>query len=278
MAAWAAAIPAMAQSDPLPKYLQHRAAAQEAQRTRTSQEENWAADRQLQKEFAQMGIQWRVEDAKKAGIHPLAALGAQTQSYSPVTGQVFHDSSGSDAIREWSQNMGQGLSRAASAVQSKQQREQNELQLASMRADVEGKTLDNQIRSTQLSQMRATGPALPSPMDSPIIPGQGNAVHVKPSEVYASEQGRSGIQSGMINTMQYTREASGNISIAPSADMKQRIEDDLIGEVGWHLKNRIMPPAPNTRDYPIPEHLYRQGYRHWLWHPIKQEFIPSKNP
>lgn len=39
----------------------------------------------LQKEFAQSGVQWRVEDAKKAGIHPLAALGFQGTSYSPQT-------------------------------------------------------------------------------------------------------------------------------------------------------------------------------------------------
>ena len=35
------------------------------------------------KQFAKRGIQWRVHDAKKAGLHPLAALGAQTTSFSP---------------------------------------------------------------------------------------------------------------------------------------------------------------------------------------------------
>lgn len=38
---------------------------------------------QLQKEFAQSGIRWKVADAKAAGVHPLAALGAQTISYNP---------------------------------------------------------------------------------------------------------------------------------------------------------------------------------------------------
>lgn len=36
-----------------------------------------------QKEFAQNSIQWRVNDAKKAGIHPLAALGTQGSYYTP---------------------------------------------------------------------------------------------------------------------------------------------------------------------------------------------------
>lgn len=38
-----------------------------------------------QKEFAQNGIQWRVEDAKKAGLHPLYAIGAQGATYTPVS-------------------------------------------------------------------------------------------------------------------------------------------------------------------------------------------------
>ena len=41
-------------------------------------------DRQLQKEFAQHGVRWRVEDAKAAGIHPLAALGMSPNQATPV--------------------------------------------------------------------------------------------------------------------------------------------------------------------------------------------------
>lgn len=42
----------------------------------------------LQKQFAQNGIQWKVADAKAAGVHPLAALGASTTSYAPVSVQT----------------------------------------------------------------------------------------------------------------------------------------------------------------------------------------------
>lgn len=48
------------------------------------------AQMRLQKEFAQNGIQWRVDDARRAGIHPLYALGANTATYTPVS----QDSSG----------------------------------------------------------------------------------------------------------------------------------------------------------------------------------------
>lgn len=45
-----------------------------------------AAERDIanQKEFAQKGIQWKVADARAAGIHPAVALGAQTASFSPI--------------------------------------------------------------------------------------------------------------------------------------------------------------------------------------------------
>lgn len=41
-------------------------------------------NRQMQREFAQNSIQWKVNDAKAAGLHPLSAIGAQGTSYTPV--------------------------------------------------------------------------------------------------------------------------------------------------------------------------------------------------
>lgn len=38
-----------------------------------------------QERFAQQALQWRVADAKAAGLHPVYALGAQLPSYSPVS-------------------------------------------------------------------------------------------------------------------------------------------------------------------------------------------------
>ncbi len=60
---------------------------------------------QQQKEFAQNAIQWRTEDAQAAGIHPLFAMGAATQSFQPG----FTTGSGAgDAIR----GLGRGMARA----------------------------------------------------------------------------------------------------------------------------------------------------------------------
>lgn len=47
--------------------------------------EMWEKNYQMQKEFAQHGVGWKIEDAKKYGINPLAAIGAQGVPASPVT-------------------------------------------------------------------------------------------------------------------------------------------------------------------------------------------------
>nr|QJB21721.1 MAG: DNA pilot protein [Microvirus sp.] len=232
-----------------------------------------------QKEFAQNGIQWKVEDAKKAGLHPLAALGASTAT-TGGTNVVGGGSAGGDLARSLG-DMGQNVSRAVAASATADQREMSRLQIANARAELDGKVIDNQIRQNQLNLMAQTGPAFPSANDTPLISGQGNAmpgVSVMPSKTIASEKGRPGIQAGLINTLQYVREANGNIGIAQSEQAKERNEDDLIAETLWHFKNRLLPPAPRTEDYPIPPHLAKKGYKYWFWNPLKQEFTPSKNP
>lgn len=66
------------------------------------------ANEALQREFAQHGIRWKVEDAKAAGLHPLAAIGAQGASYSPAT---VVDPMG-DALAQAGQSIGSGVARA----------------------------------------------------------------------------------------------------------------------------------------------------------------------
>lgn len=62
-----------------------------------------------QKEFAQKGVQWKVEDAKNAGLHPLYALGANTTSFSPIP--VTGSATG-DAIARGASNIAKSMSQA----------------------------------------------------------------------------------------------------------------------------------------------------------------------
>lgn len=104
----------------------------------------------MQREFAQNGIQWRVADAKKAGIHPLYALGANTASAAPI-------STGDDGSGYLAQT-GQDISRAITSTKSADEKEMAALQISSAKLDVEGKSLDNQIRASQLRKMNMTSP------------------------------------------------------------------------------------------------------------------------
>ena len=109
----------------------------------------------LQKEFAKNGIQWKVADAKAAGIHPLYALGANTMSFSPV--------SAGDGGAGYISQMGQDVSRAMYATANADQRaasQQSALALENM-------GLQNDLLRVQISKLsNQVGPALPSGVQS----------------------------------------------------------------------------------------------------------------
>lgn len=97
-----------------------------ARATEKANEQNAA----LQREFAQHGISWKVADAKRAGLHPLAALGTQTASASPSY-------VGADPY--------QGISGI----------KQDALSLYMQKQVIEGNELDNKIKGAQANLLNA---------------------------------------------------------------------------------------------------------------------------
>lgn len=81
----------------------------------------------LQREFAQNSIQWRVEDAKKAGLHPLFALSGGGASYSP--GSVMVDGSGAGL-----EQIGQGVRNMANRLQNTEEKQLASAQLRVLEA------------------------------------------------------------------------------------------------------------------------------------------------
>lgn len=119
----------------------------------------------LQREFAQSGIQWKVEDAKKAGVHPLYALGAQTTSYSPTTVGAVGDTSLGSGIA----SAGQDLSRAIATTSSKPTR----LEAVAAAQAVEKGSLENELLKVQIAKLKGQiGPPMPTLADRNAIPGQ----------------------------------------------------------------------------------------------------------
>lgn len=118
---------------------------------------NNSAKKQMQQQvrFAKNGIQWKVEDATKAGLHPLAALGANTMSYSPV--QVG-DISGPLS------DMGQNVGRAVQAAGTDSQRAIGAVDRGLMleRAGLENDLLRSQIASENAKLRAQLGPPMPA--------------------------------------------------------------------------------------------------------------------
>lgn len=120
----------------------------------------------LQKEFAQNSIKWRVEDAKRAGVHPMAALGISPASFSPVSNSIPYPASTS-----YLADMGQNIDRAIMAGKDNQARAQaenftsqfNELQL-------EKAGLENDLLRAEIASKKAvmnTGLTPPAPSVTP---------------------------------------------------------------------------------------------------------------
>lgn len=114
----------------------------------------------MQREFAKHGIQWKVEDAQAAGLHPLAALGAQTSSPSAV-------SVGGEAPKFDFGSLGQDLGRAAKAMQGQQAREAVD-QEKERKLDLESKSLDNDIKKTALVSRAISTSRLGGQLGPPI--------------------------------------------------------------------------------------------------------------
>lgn len=117
----------------------------------------------MQKEFAQHGVRWRVEDAKAAGIHPLAALGMQSMSYSPVYAQA------SEGIGSSLAEAGQHIGRAVAAQSTAVERRMQLLGLAAAEKSLEeADARIGALRSEEFRNMQEANAAKSFPVPDPF--------------------------------------------------------------------------------------------------------------
>lgn len=167
---------------------------------------------QLQREFAQNGIRWKVADAKAAGIHPLAALGANTISYTPqAVGDLGGGSRWGPAIR----NMGQDISRALDATRTNEERAAAEQAAANRQALIDSSThrtnealADKYDAEASLARMQALKlagvgqqPGMPGTLTDKsatagIMGGQYAGVKFKPAEITSANPYRPSSTAG----------------------------------------------------------------------------------
>jgi len=233
---------------------------------READERNYNA----QKEFASNGLRWKVEDAKRAGINPLVALGAPTSSFQSSFG-ASPTVSGPDLG-----SMGQDIARSIHSTRTQEERDFSSLQLQSARLDLEGKALDNAIKNSQLTKMSQVGPAFPGSQN--FISGQGNSgsgIQEKPLTRTMSLPGSPHSEPGAIPDVGWTITGNGALVPVPSTDVKERIEDNMPQEWSHYIRNNI---APNWGGGPKPpKSALPKGYDRWAWSLKHQGYVPEKN-
>lgn len=221
----------------------------------------------LQKQFAQEGVQWKVADAKKAGIHPLYALGAQTHSFTP------------SGVGDWTAGIGQAgqdIGRAIDATQSTSQRadsftrQYQTLQLQNM-------GLQNEMLASRIATIKQAGHPPPAPGDQYMLDGQvQSGVKTNPLKIESSAPGNKTQEASTVHELGFMRGLGDTYSPVKSKDATDRLEDDHIGNFIWSLRNRVLPSIginQNPPNLPVPK-----GYDAWAYNPIKQAYEPVRFP
>lgn len=216
-----------------------RSASKEARRAQESANaSNMAiAERNiaLQREFAQMGIRWRVDDARAAGVHPLAALGASGASFNPVTPLIDPLPS----AKSWQHNLGQN-------VRSHILNRLDPTQRALSNLAVERAGLENDLLRLQMANMEA---GQGGTVDT-YLSGQSDSLNGSPTVVdlplrrVVSDPKDPSKEAGAIQDYQIVRTKNG-YAVVPAQGVKQAIEDSPM-EYQWLLRAA-------SRTYTLPD-------------------------
>lgn len=207
----------------------------------------------LQKEFAQNGVRWKMEDAARAGLHPLVGAGAQAQSFSPISVGSSPNHSMGNAMSDIGQNIG----RAISTTQTQNERTISDLQVKTMQADLDGKLIDNAARRSSMSAPSQIAPAFPG--DPQLISGQGDTrQYIQDQKLQRTGMNPQAMdkEAGSVPGVGWYATPTGLIPV-PSSDVKQRIEDNVFHEAGHYLQNNVSPYFGGTASKPP------KGEYHW---------------
>lgn len=186
----------------------------------------------LQREFAQNGISWKIEDGAKHGLHPLASIGAQGYQAAP---SYIGDSSLGNSVANLGQNIRRSIDSTRTGSRRKAAAVADKLQLENMK-------LQNDLLRSQITKVHAaTNPAFPSQAGS-MIPGQGDSgdVEVLPSQRTSTAKGSPSTEAAISPANKMFLNKDGTISVWPSSDAKQSIEDSPY-ELEHIWSNRFIP-------------------------------------
>lgn len=243
-------------------------------------------EEQLQREFAQSGIQWRAADARAAGIHPVAAMGAQTHSYSSQVGNSsftpgvstgaapFVGKSIGSGIAAAGQDVGRAINAAATDYQraelAQEQAAESKLRLSNL-------NMQNQLLASQIAKNLATGPSMPSPARKRMIDGQGDTpsstarVKWEPMETQRRSQSDVAAEPEDIADVGWARTGRKRAVPVMSDIAKDRLEEDKWGTFQWVLRNNLAPMV-GLNMHPPPHIPLKSKDHAWYMNPFTGEY------
>uniref|UniRef100_A0AAU8AZ23 DNA pilot protein n=2 Tax=Dulem virus 92 TaxID=3145803 RepID=A0AAU8AZ23_9VIRU len=222
-----------------------------------------------QKELAQSQIQWRVEDAKKAGLHPMAALGLSPMSYSPVSGSAVGSTYDYSGVGNSLQQMGQNIDAHVMNAKTREERKQaQDLQNKQIGLSLRSQELNNQILEQELISRRVKlfqqlTPGLPGTKGLPrgkyAVSGQGDSVMPRQEGTVATGDKK----------FQFMQQPNGTYSLEPGNDWAQTYEDKLLLEWWPIIKTQLTELDARAYGKTIDGMRYNERLEGW---------VPDKTP
>lgn len=195
---------------------------------------------EMQYDFAKNGLQWRADDAAKAGISKYAALGAASPSASP-----------SFAISSGKGSRGQDVARATGAALDRfARREQVGMEKEMAAAQLRNTKLQGDLLASQIAKMTQPGTPPASPSATELI---------NPSERTSALRGDASVETGQpAPASKNFVNADGSISRWPSKEAKAAVEDSMY-EWEHMYRNRMIPWLLDQWDKRPRRALYRNN-------------------
>lgn len=129
-----------------------------------NKDDTWQKNYDAQKEFAQNSIQWRVQDAQKAGVHPLYAVGmGQAPGYTPSSS--FETNSMGEAVAQAGNKFGDAMGQLGMMNAM--------LQNDKLNQDVQTAKLNNEAKQLEIYQKMVENSMGQKPNAMPYITDQG---------------------------------------------------------------------------------------------------------
>lgn len=216
-------------------------------------------------------IQWRVKDAKDAGIHPLYALGAP--SFNPTSISIPGEAPGPDVGQSLAQ-MGQGVGRAIEAMRDKEQRVESAYEIVRQQQQLERGDLENQVLRAQLASAVARLQKDQIGPPAPVTPASAatNQAKIVPNEITSSQGDIPHAAAGPpAPGVQWRVAPDGSVYATPEKNLQM---DDMgsPGWLPWMYRNHVLPYAKemfgrDTQYAAPPKSMLPVGANRWVKQP-----------